>query len=544
LNAIIQILEQLLAAVPQDLWHSQRFYPFPTPPTGPITLFDACVFQQGASGALGMAWLTCPGHQELLTFPFRISRYSQDGDLIFLPPWSLREATADADFYSNWKQAAQATGRLATIRGGALHSRQFEAQSSFNIINLWTDNKNACTRVETQHLCKIFRVASPKNPYSIEAEILEYLTAQNVFLQHPELTTRYDLHPVNSDGKGIPVAIVTRYIQSNAKLWQELTAKIQHARYPEPMREYSSRVTWFSILETTGKLGRLLAEFHLAMTHSRKNQLLNPETNMGEAKEKWLETLLRQLNERIYHIRNIEPSQGISPQDCNRLADFAHDLFEKIKRTDHLGLLIRTHGHAHLGQVLVSDDGLYLVNYETDSLDDEEYRIQKQSALKDLAAMMVSLQFAWSTTERNESLPVFNEILSPESEYGQHVIRKLEKFSEPQRYAPSLIELENAFTRSYLLTIAEDASGIELLPQKNSDLENLYDFCFLLRILKETVRDLRQLNPRFKTDLKILMDHIDGRLKRPNFEAFFNSPARFSVSPDHEPPYGMDSDFS
>jgi len=543
-NAFIQILEQLLAAIPSEHWPLQRFYPFSGPPTAHVQLFDACVFKQDASGAIGLAWLKCPGYGELLTFPFRIARYSQDGDLFSLPPWSLREATADADFYSNWKHVAMVAGRLPTIRGGTLLCRQFEAQSSFNVINLWTDNKNACTRVETQHLCKIFRVISPERPYSVEAEILEYLNGQNHFLNHPELTTRYDLYPANSDGPGLPIAIVTRYIQSNAKLWQELTAKIQHARFPDPMRERSARLSWHSILETISKLGRLIAEFHIAMTNCKKNPLITPETNTGEAKDKWLDELLLKLNERIYFIRNHAQTLGITAQEISKIADFSHNLFENVRAAEHLGLLIRIHGHAHLGQVLFSDEGLYLVNYETDSLDDEEYRTRKQSSLKDLASIIVSLQFAWITTERSQVLPIFREIVAPETEYGRHIIKNLENFVEPQRYHPTLSELENTFIRTYLQTISEDAASIELLPQRKSDLENLYDFSFLLRILKELVRDLTNHNPRAHTDLAILNDFVAGQLNRPNFNSFFSTATRSTTLPSIDTPYGTDADFS
>lgn len=544
LNAFIQILEQLVLAIPADLWRLQRFYPFPTPPEGSVKVFDACVFKQDAGGAIGIAWLKFAGQSQLLTFPFRIARYSQDGDLISLSPWSLRESTADPQFYSTWMHLATTAGKLPTFRGGALACRQFEAQSSFNIINLWTDSKNTCTRVETQHLCKIFRLVSPDQPYSMEAEILEYLNGQNHFLQHPELTSRYEFYPANSDGPGLPVAIVTRYVQSDAKLWQDLTAKIQHARYPDPMKERSSRISWYSILETTSKLGRLMAEFHVAMTNCRKNALIIPETNTGEAKEKWLEKLLLKLNERIYFIRNHSHALPITPQQINEIINFSHELFEKIRSADHLGLLIRIHGHAHLGQVLIGDETLFLVNYETDSLDEEDYRIQKHSGLKDLAGMIVSLKFAWLTTERNEDIPVFSELLSAESDYGRHVRRGLGNFAEPQRYHPSLSDMENTFVRSYLQSISEDTASIELLPEKKSDLENLYDFSFLLRILKETVRDLGNQNPRAKTDLKILGDFINGRMTRPNFDSFYADPIRSSSDVPSEAPYGTDAEFS
>lgn len=526
-----------------ELWSRQRFYPFDGVPSGPLELFDACVFQQDANGALGMAWLRCPHDQRLLTFPFRIARYSQDGDMISLAPWSLREASTDALFYAKWKHAVTPSGRMATVRGGTLVCRQFEGQSSFNIINLWTDNKNSCTRVETQHLCKIFRIVDPQHPHSIEADVLEYLNSQNHFLQHPELTTRYDLITAHSDTP-LPVAIVTRYIQSNAKLWQHLTAKIQHARYPEPMRERSSKTSWSAILDTIGKLGRLLADFHIAMTHSKNNPWIDPESNAGAAKERWSELTRRTLNQRIYTLRQLTAPHSGLEKLLENLPEYAHALFERVLQAEHLGLLIRIHGHAHLGQVLLGEEGLYLANYETDALDDEEYRVHKQSCLKDLTAALLSLQFAWLTTERSENLPVFNEILGAESEFGKHVIKSLENFSLPVRYTPKWEDLENTLIKSYLQTIAEDPTSSELLPEKASDLDALFDLCLLLRVLKESIRDIKHHNPRYKTDLKILADLTHGKLRRPVFDSFFNSPSRATGHQSESLSYPIDTDFS
>ncbi|MBM3382128.1 MAG: hypothetical protein FJY29_06780 [Betaproteobacteria bacterium] len=543
MNAFLRILEQLVTALEPAAWLRQRFYPFEKGPAGTIELFDACVFHQDANGAIGMAWLRCPGQTELMTFPFRIARYSEDGDLIVMPPWSLREATTDALFYSTWKQAVASSGNISTLRGGVLLCRQFEAQSSFNIINLWTDNKNACTRVETQHLCKIFRVLNPQQPHSVEAETLEYLNSQNHFLQHPEITTRYDFSPAYSDAK-LPVAIVTRYIQSNTKLWRELTSKIHHARYPESMRERASSLAWQSILETVNRLGRMLGDFHVAMTQSRQNPLINPEANAGAARERWLETTRHKLNERIYIFRSLTDSIHGLDKSFAVLPEFALQLFDKVKTSEHLGLLIRIHGHVHLGQVLVAEDGLYLVNYETDSLDDEEYRLEKQTCLKDLAAMLLSLQFAWLRTERNEELPIFQEILGSENEFGKRLLKRIENVVKPARYKPSLAELENTLVRSYLLTIAENPTGVELLPEKAADVENLFELCLLMRVLKETIRDLQNQNPHYKIDLKILAEILEGRKAKPNFDSFFNAPARLPSTLPSDQSYGLEPEFS
>lgn len=543
MNALLKILEQLISAVPPEHWTKQRFYPFDDRVDHRLSVFDACVFHQDADGALGMAWLKNQQHPELMTFPFRIARYSRDGDLITLPPWSLREATNDALFYSTWKQAVASVGQITTMRGGSLLCRQFEAQSSFNIINLWTDNKNASTRVETQHLCKIFRVLDPSQPHSVEADILQYLNSQNHFLYHPELTTRYDFVAAHSE-LCLPVAIVTRYIQSDAKLWQDLTAKIQHARYPEPMRERSSRTTWFSLVETTGRLGRMLAEFHIAMALCRDNALINPTANTGSAREQWGEILLHKLNERVYLTRNFAAQFHEDHDFLNALPEYALDLFHRVLGAEHLGLLIRIHGHAHLGQVLTADENLYLVNYETDSLDDEEYRLQKQSCLKDLAATVLSLRYAWLTTERNEDLPVFGDILGADSDFSKHIIKNLKRSSVPVRYSPALKELEDTLTRSYLQSLSESSTNLELLPEKLQDLESLFQLCMLMRVLKETVRDFKNHNPRYKIDLQLLSDMITSNSSQPQFAHVSHLMARAAPATQDVASYGLDGDFS
>lgn len=543
MNAFLKILEQLISAVTQESWLKQRYYPFDTRTDHRLEVFDACVFHQDADGALGIAWLKNAHDNELMTFPFRIARYSRDGDLITLPPWSLREATTDALFYSTWKQAVASVGQIGTMRGGALLCRQFEAHSSFNIINLWTDNKNASTRVETQHLCKIFRVLDPAQPHSVEADILEYLNSQNHFLYHPELTTRYDFVAANSE-LCLPVAIVTRYIQSNAKLWQDLTAKIQHARYPEPMRERSSHATWVSLIETTGRLGRMLAEFHIAMAQCRDNALIHPVSNTGGAREQWSKVVLHKLNERVYLTRKYVAQFQEDENLLAELPEFAHDLFHRVMAAEHLGLLVRIHGHAHLGQVLSADEHLYLVNYETDSLDDEEYRLQKQSCLKDLTATVLSLRYAWLTTERNEDLPVFGDILGADSEFTKHIIKNLKKSSTPVRYTPSLKDLEDALTRSYLQSLSENSANLELLPEKAQDLENLFSLCLLMRVLKETVRDFRNHNPRYKIDLQILAALTNTQKPKGQFGHISHLLNRSTQPAEEFDNYGVDGDFS
>ncbi|MEY2987942.1 MAG: hypothetical protein RJB13_1463, partial [Pseudomonadota bacterium] len=301
---------------------------------------------------------------------------------------------------------------------------------------------------------------------------------------------------------------------------------------------------WLSLIETSGRLGRMLAEFHIAMAQSRDNTLINPVSNTGNAREKWSEVMLHKLNERVYLTRKYAAQLQEDNDSLTDLPQFAHDLLSRVIAADHLGLLVRIHGHAHLGQVLSAEEHLYLVNYETDSLDDEEYRLQKQSCLKDLTATVLSLQFAWLTTERNEDLPVFGDILGAESEFTKHIIKNLKKSSTPVRYTPALKDLEDALTRSYLQSLSENPANLELLPEKVQDLENLFALCMLMRVLKETVRDFRNHNPRYKIDLQILAGLMNSQKPKGQFGHISHLLNRSAQPTEEFANYGVDGDFS
>jgi hypothetical protein len=158
--------------------------------------------------------------------------------------------------------------------------------------------------------------------------------------------------------------------------------------------------------------------------------------------------------------------------------------------------------------------------------------------------MLLSLQFAWLRTERNEELPIFKEILGSENEFSKSLLRRIECVVKPLRYNPSLAELESTLVRSYLLTIAENPTGVELLPEKAADVETLFELCLLMRVLKETIRDLQNQNPHYKVDLKILAEMLEGRKAKPNFESFFNAPARSPSALQSDQNYGLGPEFS
>jgi len=99
-------------------------------------------------------------------------------------------------------------------------------------------------------------------------------------------------------------------------------------------------------------------------------------------------------------------------------------------------------------------------------------------------------------------------------------------------------------TRSYLQSLSENSANLELLPEKSQDLENLFSLCLLMRVLKETVRDFRNHNPRYKIDLQILAALTNAQKPKGQFGHISHLLNRATQPAEEFANYGVDGDFS
>jgi predicted trehalose synthase len=507
MNAFLQIVAQLVESVPGDVWLEQRFFPFHELKSPRARLFDAVFFSQGAHGALGILWIQFEGcEDELVNLPFRLARYSEDGDLISLSPWSLREASGDSDLYESWRRTLRAQNPVRTARDGCFTHRYAHGEPGLVALSIWSDTRNTCVRLESQEAYKIFRTFNRFTPDCMEVEVLEYLNQQDQFLNYPKVVSVFEYS--SKEIKKAHVAFSSRYIHNQGTIWHDLTVRVQHARFPQPMQESSSHEAWDSVLRTAEQLGRLIGEFHQAMARARENPRLMPESNTGSARGNWLAMMTERLDWRLSEVVQTSHVLFGGAFDLSRAQAYRDRILARVAAIEHLGLLIRVHGHAHLGQILLSNDQLFLLDFEADTLDDPKYREQKHSALKDVASIILSLRYCWMSTERSSFSHVFSDFIDPDSEFGRHVQSTRRQYVEPRTYAPRFEEIASVFLRFYRNTVLEDSGSAELVPAEASDFDAVLKLYSFMRILKETLRDYEAGNPRAKLTLRMLEEFV------------------------------------
>jgi maltokinase len=141
------------------------------------------------------------------------------------------------------------------------------------------------------------------------------------------------------------------------------------------------------------RLGQMTADMHLAMAEAFG-------TSTTSFAEHW-PAFIASIKERV---------QRLGPE----MAGSAEPLLTRLAQVRDPGPAVRAHGDYHLGQVMRSDNGWYVLDFEGEPNRPLEERQRPTSALKDVAGMLRSLQYAsrFALRERAENDPALLEQLA------------------------------------------------------------------------------------------------------------------------------------
>lgn len=490
MNAFVEIIEKLVESVLPHTWKKHPYFPFQFLINPQAKVFDICIFETNAQGACGFLWIEFCDFSDLYVMPFRLARYQDSNSLICLSPWSLQCIYNDTSFYESWRNALNHKNPLITAYKGTFFQRKYEEGASFVASNLGSDPKKTRVRIDCQTVYKIFHSLERSCPTSNEVEFLTYLGSQTVFSNFAKLTIAFEYS--RKDMPRSHTAIATCYIQNNGTLFDHLVSLLQKSHLEEGHHEKI-----FSCVES---LGRLVGDFHTAMGLAKEADLI-PERTFDELKDKWLRVVSGKSQEKINEFLSFESYYPDHKNVFSKLTRFADDLFQKIKQHDDLGLRIRTHGNIQLEQILVGHETFILHDYDSEFEYDSTYRRTKQPCLHDIASLVASIKFAWFLTERTCSQPRSKN----SSEHSQKKI--------------DLFEIEHIFMRSYLNNLAENINAAHLLPKNKETYQDLYNFCLLNTILRESCQLFQQKDGRVTIWLTILEkcmekenSHMDSHL--------------------------------
>lgn len=514
MNAFVQILRQLFEAVSAESWAEQAHFPLKLEKNDRSRVWDLILFHQSANQALGIAWIQFKRFEQLLIFPFSLERHQPDGALIALASWSIRDARADERFYHHLFSAFGRSNPMLTEGGCLLRRIRHAGEPALVTVSVDEDPGQSLVRVDALEACKMFRTVNPEMPVSREAETLAHLTASPEVTGVPRLISSFEY--TSRDQKTHFVGLSMAYVQSHGNLWNNMLITLQKARYARAHEQLHVEQAWQECLRYTQSAARLMAHFHCSMMKVKPGQAISPESPSPDNLRRWKQDL------QTY--RTFLVTQASTLRE--RFAPAWHPSFEKldtlskqiekeIDSLEHSGLRIQTHGHLHLGQYLVAQKRLTLLDFQSDFGKLHEFEDQLQSCLDDYAALFISLQFAWNLTTHDPGRSVFEDVVDPRSEYGKYLFasesEKTDGVTAATRSltapdaAPSLEALHTACSKAYFRGLKDDPLTSELFPPSPYEFAKILKIYMFLRSVKELCLNAEPGNPKAHIILNMLM---------------------------------------
>jgi maltose alpha-D-glucosyltransferase/alpha-amylase len=267
---------------------------------------------------------------------------------------------------------------------------------------LSVEQSNSSMIVGDVAMLKLFRrVSSGPHP---EGEMGRYLTEQGFANIAPLLG---EVVRVDANGERHALAIAQGFIRNQGDGWTwtldlltrgllDLTAGTEAAQATEEEQheDYGGIAT---------QQGRRLAEMHAVLARETNDSAFSPERATHEIVTRWARQAQEQLAAAYAALDVARELEADAAQDLGVLMAAREALEAAVQRLAQSGrdaLLTRIHGDLHLGQLLVANGDIYIIDFEGEPAKPVEQRRAKNHRLRDVAGMLRSFDYAAAVMKR------------------------------------------------------------------------------------------------------------------------------------------------
>lgn len=249
------------------------------------------------------------------------------------------------------------------------------------------DTSNTAIVYGDKYFFKLFRKLDPGlNP---DLELVRYLSEKTGFTNCPPYGGSLGVGEM-TDPNYLNLGMLSGKVDNRGDAWeyfQELTA-----RYFAGEGGVDEET-----LNRARLLGRRTAEMHHALAKGT-GDLLKPVPLTADYRTEITTAAKKLLDRQVTELRAKTP--GLSPEMqviAKRVLDLESSLDERLTSLANREMeldLIRIHADYHLGQVLVTDDDFFIIDFEGEPLLSIPERRRRRPALKDVAGMVRSFHYA------------------------------------------------------------------------------------------------------------------------------------------------------
>ncbi len=266
------------------------------------------------------------------------------------------------------------------------------------------EQSNSSIIIGEQAILKIFRRLFPgEHP---EVEISRALT-EGGFANTGALLGH--VYRIAEDGQEQVLAVLQSYIPSQGDGWEWILSQLDRFHIETASMEsmdvdnmqvdictFDDQDALAEFQHFAGAIGMRLGEMHQVLA-ARQDKAFVPEPVSAPVCKQWTESVTRQVNDALDELDHA--SAGMSSWDASLVEHLIRNRENIIARIAHLAkegegsLMFRIHGDLHLGQILVSQNDAYFIDFEGEPSRPLTERCSKASPYRDVAGILRSFHY-------------------------------------------------------------------------------------------------------------------------------------------------------
>ncbi|WP_092498118.1 maltose alpha-D-glucosyltransferase [Faunimonas pinastri] len=312
---------------------------------------------------------------------------------------ALIDAVQDEQFTVQALKAMKEGGERA-IRGGVV---RFTKTAAFDELDLdvpirplSVEQSNASIALDQSALLKIYRQA--REGEQPEIEISRFLTEVAGFKNTPPFLAAAEYVP--NEGEPTALAAVFGFVANQGDAWSALVDALDHHldTFQITSENTGAEAEFPFPLDIASVLGQRTAEMHAALSTETDNPAFAREEITATDISAWVDDALSEARKAFATLENTKAGlPDAARANAEKLLSSSEQILSKLEKFRGLkpsGCKTRIHGDYHLGQVLVAQNDVMIIDFEGEPQRPLEERRAKASALRDVAGMIRSFDYA------------------------------------------------------------------------------------------------------------------------------------------------------
>ncbi|SDF35687.1 maltose alpha-D-glucosyltransferase [Limimaricola pyoseonensis] len=308
----------------------------------------------------------------------------------------LIDGTVDETLMAELLDALRAGHEADTPRGRLVFApspnlAEIEEPGEPRLLNV--EQSNATVAFSDKVILKIYRrLRAGLQP---DIEVTRFLTDVAGFDGTPAFLGEIALRP--EDGEPTALGVAFAYVANQGDAWGALTNALDRHLQETEIGVEEGSAPHLTVMDVAGTLGTRTAQMHRALAHPTDDPAFASEPLEGAD----LATLCDEV--RAETVAMLDRLKGLRDLP-ERAAEHARQILERrdaliaridaVSRMTPSGRRTRIHGDYHLGQVLMAQNDVMIIDFEGEPRRSLEERRAKTSALRDVAGMLRSLDYA------------------------------------------------------------------------------------------------------------------------------------------------------